>query len=128
MVTGAMIVVALITSLGGAGGQEIIQIGVGAGIACMCIYYVLLFSVVLFGRFRIPIRLAGLSGFIVSMVALPFQLIPLTGVNDRLIFALKVGGLIVVLNGIGAWLYWRGARQASVVELDAHDQVGNRIP
>jgi glutamate:GABA antiporter len=113
MVTGVMIAIAVITSLGGAGGQEIVQIGFGGGVACLCIYYALLFSVVLFGRFSRPLRLAALCGFIVTIAALPFQLVPITGVNDRLIFALKVGGLIVVLNAIGAWLYWRGAKRAS---------------
>jgi amino acid transporter len=113
MVTGAMISVAVITAFGGAGGQEIVQIGLGGGIACLCIYYVLLFSVVLFGRFPLAIRLAALCGFSVALAALPFQLVPITGVNDRLIFALKVGGLILVLNGIGAWLYWRGAKRQS---------------
>jgi len=44
---------------------------------------------------------------------LPFQLLPLTGVDDRLAFALKVGGLILALNGTGAWLYWRGAKHGS---------------
>src|SRR5262249_255810 len=113
MVTSAMIAVALITSFGGAGGQEIIQIGLGGGIACLCIYYALLFSIVLFGRFPLAIRLAALCGFIVAMAALPFQRVPITGVNDRLIVALKVGGLIVVLNGIGGGLYWRGAKHQS---------------
>jgi amino acid transporter len=115
IVTGAMLAVALITSFGGAGGQEIVQIGSNGGIACLCIYYALLFSVVVFGRFPVAIRLAALCGFLVCITALPFQLLPLPGVKDQFAFALKVGGLILALNGTGAWLYWRGAKHASAV-------------
>jgi amino acid transporter len=112
MVTGACIAVALVSSSGGAGGQEIIQIGMGGAIGCLCVYYALLFSVVLFGRgFSGPMRLAALCGFLVSVAALPFQMMPLTGVADRALFALKVGGLIAAINAIAAWLYWRGARR-----------------
>jgi len=115
MITGAMLMVALITSFGGAGGQEIVQIGSNGGIACLCIYYALLFAVVLVGRFPIAIRLASLCGMSVAICALPFQLLPLTGVDNRLIFALKVGGLILALNGIGAWLYWRRSSDAKPI-------------
>ena len=93
-VTGACILVALVSSWD-AGGQEIIQIGNGAAIASLCIMYVLLFAVVLFarqlpdGRPGVAIRLAALSGFAVSLVSLPFQIVPLTGVPNPAIFAWK---------------------------------------
>jgi amino acid transporter len=117
MVTAGCIAVAFISALGGAGGQEIIQVGTNAGIAGMCISYVLMFSVVLFGK-KLPdfhaspgLKLAAFSGFVVSLAALPFQILPLAGVTNRGLFAVKVGGLIVALNAGAAWLYWRGTRR-----------------
>lgn len=112
MVTGAGAIVALVSSSGGAGGQEIYQIGTGGGVACLCIYYALLFAVVAFGKFPVPLRLAALCGFLVSAAALPFQIVPIIGVTDRLGFALKVGGLTCAINALGAWLYGRGVKRA----------------
>jgi glutamate:GABA antiporter len=117
MVTGVCMIVALVNSSGGAGGQEIYQIGIGAGVACLCIYYALLFSVVAFGKFPVPLRLAALCGFLVSAVALPFQIVPIIGVTDRAVFAMKVGGLICAINAVGAWLYWRGAKRAKASQV-----------
>lgn len=118
MVTGACILVAVVSSWG-AGGQEVFQIGTGAATACLCIMYMLLFSVILFGK-RLPevrvglgVRLAALSGFLVCVASLPFQILPLAGVPHAGIFALKVGGLIVGINALGAWLYWWGKRRSS---------------
>jgi amino acid transporter len=111
MVTAASIAVALVNSSGGATGQEIIRIGTGGAIACLCIYYALLFAVVAFGKFPVPLRLAALCGFLVSAAALPFQIVPIIGVTDRVVFAMKVGGLICAINAVGAWLYWRGAKR-----------------
>jgi amino acid transporter len=116
VVTGACIAIAVLSSWG-AVGYEAVQIGAGAGIACLCIMYALLFSVILFGkspelRSGIGLRLAALAGFVVSVVSLPFQIVPLTGVADRGIFAIKVGVVVCAINGGGAWLYWQGTRRA----------------
>jgi amino acid transporter len=116
IVTAACFAVTLVSSWG-AGGQEIFQIGAGAGIACLCIMYGLLFCVILFGKRTaelqpgIPIRLAACAGLLVTIAALPFQLVPLTGVPNAGIFGLKVGGLVCAINGLGGWLYWRGKKR-----------------
>jgi glutamate:GABA antiporter len=121
IVTGASMIVALVSSSGGAGGQEIYQIGIGGGVACLCIYYALLFSVVAFGKVAgkspVPLRLAAVCGFLVSAAALPFQIVPIIGVSDRLGFAVKVGGLICAINAVGAWLYWRGAKRLAASQV-----------
>ena len=116
MVAAACLLVTFVTSWG-AGGQEITQIGTGAGAACLCIMYSLLFFVVLVGkrstglRPGIGIRLASLSGFVVSLASLPFQVVPIEGVPHPEIFGLKVGGLVCAVNALGAWLYWRGKKR-----------------
>jgi amino acid transporter len=116
VIAGACLLITLISSWG-AGGQEITQIGVGAGAACLCIMYALLFSVALIGkrsaglRPGIAVRLAALSGFVVSVASLPLQVVPLAGVPNAAIFGLKVGGLVCAINALGAWLYWRGTKR-----------------
>ena len=123
-VTGTCVFIALLSSWG-AGGQEVFQIGTSAGTACLCIMYALLFSVILFGkrspqlRPGIGLRLAALSGFVVSVASLPFQIVPLGGVSDTAVFALKVGGLTVGINALGGWLYWRGRKRAEAREADS---------
>jgi amino acid transporter len=112
----ACIAVQLVSS-GGAGGQEMIQIGMGAGIAGLCIIYAMLFGTVLFARRGSPLRpgaflrLAALSGFVVSLASLPFQVVPQAGVANRWIFALKVAGLFCAANGTAALLYWHAKRR-----------------
>ena len=116
VVTGACIAIAILSSWG-TKGQEAVQIGIGARIASLCIMYALMFSVILFGRSPalrsgLGLRLAALSGFPVSVVSLPFQIIPLNNVTDRGPFAIKVG---VVERGqrLRHVAYWRGTRRAS---------------
>ena len=108
-----------IVSSWGAGGQEIIQTGMGAGIAGLCIMYSMLFGTVLFARKGSParpgpfLRLAALSGFVVNLASLPFQVVPQAGVADRWVFALKVAGLFCAANGTAALLYWNGKRRSA---------------
>ena len=105
-----------IVSSWGAGGQEMMQIGMGAGIAGLCMMYSMLFGIVLFARKGSAarsgpfLRLAALAGFVVSLASLPFQVVPQAGVANRWIFALKVAGLFFVANGTAALLYWHGKR------------------
>lgn len=116
VVSGTCIAVQIVSSWG-AGGQEMIQIGMGAGIAGLCIMYSMLFGTVLFARRGSPVRpgpflrLAALSGFVVSLASLPFQVVPQAGVANRGVFALKVAGLFCAANGTAALLYWNGKRQ-----------------
>jgi amino acid transporter len=125
VVTATCVFIALLSSWG-AGGQEIFQVGIGAGTACLCVMYALLFSVVVFGKLvarskpGIPIRLAAFSGLAVSLISLPFQIVPLGGVANSAVFALKVGGLALGINALGAWLYWRGSRRAQARDGGTH--------
>ncbi len=105
-------------SLWGAGNEEAIQVGVGAGFGSVCIVYMLLFAVILFGfrsgaiRSGPGLRIAALAAFLVSLCALIFEVSPLGEVANSARFALKVIGAICATNLIGAYLYWRGSRRA----------------
>ena len=65
-------------------------------------------------------RLAAASAFLVSLVSLIFELVPSGEVADAKadakVFALKAGVAIMAANGLGAFLYWRGAQRLRAAE------------
>ncbi len=115
-VCAAMMLMAVL-SLWGASNQEAVQTLIGAATAALCIMYMLLFSVILFGFRNTPerpglvIRLGALAAFLVALVSFVLQIVPLGEVNDPAFFAAKVGTVVVFTNGLGAYLYWNGARK-----------------
>ncbi len=104
-------------SLWGAGNQEAVEVSVGAGFGSFCITYMLLFAVILVGfrsgaiRSGLGIRIGALAAFSVSLFALIFEVVPLGEVTNSAVFAMKVGGTILAMNTLGAYLYWRGSRR-----------------
>lgn len=115
-VAASMIVIGALSLLG-AQNQEAVQVLNAAAFGSYCIMYLLMFGSVLFGFGRsswrpgVPLRLAALSAFLVVLIALGFQLIPLGNVSSSLLFAFKVAIAICGTNGVGALLYGLGKRQ-----------------
>jgi amino acid transporter len=107
-----------VLSVLGAGNQEAVQVGASVDVGSLCIMYMLLFAVALFGfrsrtwRPGIAIRLGALAAFAVALVSLIFNIVPLGEVASRGIFAVKVIVAICATNALGAFLYWRGARNS----------------
>ncbi len=105
-------------SLWGAGNQEAVQVTLAAGVASLCVMYMLIFGVVLFAfraatvRAGVGLRLAALAGFLVALVSFVFQIVPLGDVASPAIFAAKVIIAIGATTGTGAFLYWRGSARA----------------
>ena len=125
-VSGAVLAMAAL-SIVGADNQEAVQISVGVGIGSVCIQYMLLFGTMLFGfrsgaRPSGSIRLAALSAFVVSVISLGFELVPPGNVTNAGIFAMKVAGAIIATQGVGAFLYWRGARRTGALAVAAEVQ------
>lgn len=106
-------------SLWGSGNQEAVQVSVGAAYGSFSITYMLLFGVVLLGfrsgaiRAGIGLKLGALAAFLVALCNLLFEAVPLGDVSSGAGFALKVAGTVCALNGLGAFLYWRGAQSAA---------------
>ena len=106
-----------VLSLLGAGNQEAVQVGAGAEVGSLCIMYMVLFGVILFGfrtghrHFGWGIRIAALAAFSVALAALVFQIVPVGDVSSSALFAVKVAVTICAANGLGAFLYWRGTRR-----------------
>lgn len=113
----ASIVILGALSLLGAGNQEAVQVGNGAGVGSLCIMYMLLFAVIPFGfrtRMLSPgwgLRLAALAAFLTVMAAFVFVILPVGEVANPALFALKVAAAIGATNILGAYLYWRGTRR-----------------
>jgi amino acid transporter len=106
-----------VLSLWGAGNQEAVQVTAAVGVASLCLMYLLLFGVVLFGfrsrpdRPSLGLRLGALAAFSVALISFVFQIVPLGEVASPALFAVKVIGAICATSGVGAYLYWRGARR-----------------
>lgn len=114
-VTLSVLLLGVLASLG-AGNQEAVQVGASGGVASLCVMYMLLFAVILFGfrsrtwRPGIGIRLGAFAAFMVALVSLIFEVVPVGEVASRRLYAIKVTVLICASNAIGAYLYWRGKR------------------
>lgn len=114
-VTASVMLLGILASLG-AGNQEAVQVGASAGIGSLCVMYMLLFAVILFGfrarswRPGVGIRLGALAAFTVAFVSMLFEIIPIGDVVSRSLYAIKVAAVICASNAFGAYLYWRGKR------------------
>ena len=51
------------------------------------------------------LKVAAVSGFVVSVMAGFFTLIPITPVDSRLLFAVKIIVVVVAANAVGVVLY-----------------------
>jgi amino acid transporter len=105
------------------GEQEAAQILIGAGMACSGLYYLAMFGVVTLGRWesggRAPwwLRIATLSAAGVTLLSVGLQVVPILDVAQPWLFALKVGGAVVVINIAGAWIYGRAVAPARAESL-----------
>lgn len=96
------------------GEQEATQLLFGVAFGCNGIYYLILFAVVLWGRWqgehRAPwwLKIAACSAAAVTVLSVAFQVVPILDVAQPFLFAAKVGGMMLLLNGVGAWIYRRG--------------------
>jgi glutamate:GABA antiporter len=116
----SMLFFGLLNSIG-AKSQEAVEVGLTMGAASLAIMYIVLFGAVAFGfrttswRPKAALRFAAIAAFLVSAVALVFQVIPLGEVTSRGLYALRIIAALCAINGLGAFLYWRGARRAQTI-------------
>jgi amino acid transporter len=102
----------------GAGSQEAFQLLVTSGNVCYGFNYLLMFAVPLtagtrFGhRPGLLLRGGCVMGMAVTLLQILFGLVPIVGVSSPWAFGLKVGLTALAANGVGALLYWRGARKS----------------
>src|SRR5437762_1144908 len=100
-----------LASLIGVKEQEAFQLQDNAATTFYALIYMVLFAIPLVAIKRFGVRapwwlkVAAISGFVVSVVAGFFTLIPITHVDSTLTFALKIVVVVVAANVIGVVLY-----------------------
>jgi hypothetical protein len=91
--------------------QEAFQLQDNAATTFYALIYIVLFAIPLVAikKFGVSaplwIKLAAVSGLVVSVIAGFFTLVPITHVDSRLQFALKIIVVVIVANAIGFVLY-----------------------
>ena len=100
----------------GVGHQEAFQILDNVSNTFYGIAYLFMFAIPLVGLRNSPdrppqwLRVAALSGFAVTLLACVLSLFPIVDVKSWLSFGLKVGGLVLSANLIGAFVYLKRPR------------------
>jgi len=118
---GSVTLVLTLGSLVGAGTQEAFQLLENAGGIFYAMAYVALFAIPLFGARRFGwqpplwLRLASASGLAVTVLYSVLSIFPIIDVPSWQMFALKVGGVVVGANVLGAGIYGLAGRRGRVV-------------
>ncbi|MDQ2867991.1 MAG: APC family permease [Verrucomicrobiota bacterium] len=100
-----------LASLIGNGAQEAFQVVDNAASVFYGIAYVIMFAIPLCGassiRAQTPVwlRLASICGLFVSLAAIVFTIFPIIGVRSPLLFAIKIIGVSLLGNLIGAAIF-----------------------
>ncbi|MEP7149336.1 MAG: amino acid permease [Acidobacteriota bacterium] len=108
-----------IVGLIGVGKQEAFQILWNASGVFYALTYLVMFAIPLIGlqtikpRPPIWLRVAALSGFLMTLLFVILSLVPIIQVENRLSFALKIGGLIVITNLVGFAVYVSAKRRTT---------------
>jgi glutamate:GABA antiporter len=100
-----------LASLVGVKEQEAFQLQDNAATTFYALIYIVLFAIPLVAIKRFGVRtplwlkIAAVSGFVVSVLGGFFSLIPITPVASPWLFAIKIGVVVVAANAIGVALY-----------------------
>jgi amino acid transporter len=114
---GAATLFLAIVGLIGVGKQEAFQLLWNASGVFYALTYLVMFAVPIIGlkqaNLRPPLwlKIAAASGFLMTLLYIALSVVPIIEVESRLMFALKIGGLIIVTNLIGLVLYFIFRRQ-----------------
>src|ERR1044072_6503933 len=100
-----------LASLIGVEEQEALQLQDNAATTLNALISLVLFAIPLVAMKRFGVhaplwlKIAAMSGFVVSAIATYFSLIPITPVDQPFAFAFKIIVVVVVANGVGVALY-----------------------
>ena len=102
----------------GVGRQEAFQLLWNSAGIFYGLTYLVMFAVPLVGMARARVRppwwvkAGAISGLLMTLLYVGLSVLPIIPVGSRTVFALKIVGLIVVTNAVGAALYVTGRRRA----------------
>jgi len=106
-----------IVGLIGVGKQEAFQLLWNASGVFYAMTYLVMFAIPIIGlknaasRPPIWLAIAAFSGFLMTLLYVVLSLVPIIEVENRLSFAMKIGGLIVISNMIGFAIYTAARRK-----------------
>jgi len=118
---GAVTLLLTLGSIIGTGTQEAYQLLENAGGIFYAMAYVALFAIPLFGARRLGwnppawLRVASASGLAVTVLYSVLSIFPIIDVPSWQMFALKVGGVVVGANFLGAGIYGLAGRRRRMV-------------
>jgi amino acid transporter len=116
------VIVAVCVAMGllasiGTGAQEAFQLLIDSANISYGFTYLMLFGIPLIVGRRFGdkpggwLKLAAFSGLGMTLLAIGFQLLPITDVTNKWLFATKVSGTAVLLNAVGLGIYLRSTRR-----------------
>lgn len=118
---GAMTFVFSLAGLIGVGKQEAFQLLWNGSAIFYGITYLVMFAIPIVGLSQSPertpawIKVAAASGFLMTLLYVTLSVLPIVSVSSRLVFALKICGVIAVANAIGLAIYARNPSRLSSV-------------
>jgi amino acid transporter len=124
---GMVTLVLALGSLAGTGTQEAFQLLENAGGIFYAMAYVALFAIPLFGARRLGwqpptwLLIASASGLAVTILYSVLSIFPIIDVPSWQLFALKVGGVVVGANVLGAGVYGLAGRRGRVIAASVAD-------
>jgi len=109
------------------GEQEANQILVGAGMACCGMYYLTMFAVVWREHASRWLRFAVCAAGGVTALAVTLDVVPILDVARPVLFGIKVGGTVALINVAGAYVYLRAGHLAATANGQAVKEPGAAI-
>lgn len=116
---GALILGLALIALAGVGQQEAFQLLENSAGSLYAFTYLVMFAIPLVGWKKIAprpplgLRIAALSGFLMTLMFVVFAIIPIIPVANRFLFTAKILGAIVAASGIGVAIYARAGLRGS---------------
>jgi glutamate:GABA antiporter len=119
----AVITLALaLAGIAGAGRQEAFQLLQNASAIFYGLTYLAMFAIPILGfaAASVPLRLAAVSGFAMTLLCVVLSVFPIIEVPNRLLFTMKVSGAVVGCNCVGGLIYWVQTRFSRRQHVEIH--------
>jgi amino acid transporter len=103
---GAVTLAFSIVGLIGVGKQEAFQLLWNASGIFYALTYLVMFAIPIAGmRSPLWLKIAALSGFVMTLLFVVLSILPIVQVESRVVFALKISSVIVIANAIGVGIF-----------------------
>lgn len=109
---GALTLAFAFAGIAGTGRQEAFQLLQNASGIFYGLTYLAMFAIPILGHAApsMPLRLAAISGFAMTLLCVVLSVFPIIAVSNRLAFTIKIAGAVVGCNCLGALIYWMQTR------------------